>query len=213
MLDFQFDKDKLSDSSADEFKLFQYVTRFRKARESWDDFEKLLHELLINASTSMSESRNHLRYDDTSEDGYSAVLFYILSGYKYYGLNVSREANNGGHCDIVIEFGKYKWLGEAKKAKDYQWVYDGFLQLTTRYSVSDANSKSGGLILYCNQKKVNNFMTKWMMELKSRFPQISKEECFNNDHNIKITTHSHNVSGNMYKVIHIPIYLNYSPEK
>ena len=211
MLNFQFDN--LSDSSPDELKLFQNITRFRKAREGWDDFEKLIHELLIDASTSMSESRNHLKYNDTSEDGYSAVLFYILSGYKNYGLKVNREANNGGHCDIAIELGKHKWLGEAKKAKDYQWVYEGFLQLTTRYSVSGANSKSGGLILYCNQKKVNNFMSNWMMELNSRFPQISKEECYDDDHNIKITTHSHGVSGNTYKVIHIPIYLNYSPEK
>ncbi|EMS8797298.1 hypothetical protein ACTLKO_004628 [Enterobacter ludwigii] len=208
-----FQTENLSDSSPDELRLFQNITRFRKARSSWDDFENLIHELLINASASMSESRNHLKYESTSEDGYSAVLFYILSGYKSYGLNVSREANNGGHCDISIELGKYKWLGEAKKAKDYQWVFDGFQQLTTRYSVSGANSKSGGLILYCNQKKVNSFMSNWMIELKSRFPAISKEECLNDDHNIKVTTHTHDVSGNEYKVIHIPIYLNYSPKK
>ncbi|HCT6782383.1 TPA: hypothetical protein OT697_003137, partial [Proteus mirabilis] len=208
MINFQYDN--LSDSSPDELKVFQNITRFRKARSSWSDFEKLIHELLIDASISMSESRNHLKYEDTSEDGYSAVLFYILSGHKSYGLKVSRETNNAGHCDIVIELGKYKWLGEAKKANSYQWIYDGFLQLTTRYSVSSANSKSGGLILYCNQKKVNNFMSKWMIELKSKFPEILKEECFADDHNIKITTHKHKVSGNVYKVIHIPIYLNYS---
>lgn len=56
-------------------------------------------------------------------------------------------------------------------------------------------------------------MSKWMVELKSRFPEILNERCFDDDHNIKITTHAHGVSGNDYKVIHIPIYLNYSPEK
>ena len=74
-----FQTENLSDSSPDELRLFQNITRFRKARSSWDDFENLIHELLINASASMSESRNHLKYESTSEDGYSAVLFYKMT--------------------------------------------------------------------------------------------------------------------------------------
>ncbi|WP_249213829.1 hypothetical protein [Tatumella sp. JGM130] len=211
MISFQLDN--LSDASPDELRVYQLLTKFRVARSRWSAFENLVHELVVDASVSMAESRNHLKYEDTSEDAYSDILLHILNRYSVFGLKVSRESNNGGHCDIIIELDSNKWLGEAKKATDYQWVYDGFTQLMTRYSISGANSKSGGLILYCGQKKVNNFMSKWMMELKSRSSNISKEECFDNDHNIKITTHNHGVSGNDYRVIHIPIYLNYSPEK
>ncbi|WBG93468.1 hypothetical protein N5580_21145 (plasmid) [Pantoea piersonii] len=203
----------LQNMSPEELKVFQNITMFREARKSWECFEEVLHKLLLKASVSLAQSRNHLTFDKTSEDGYSDVLLKILEQYKDYGLITTREENNGGHCDISISFGGFKWLGEAKKAKSYDWVYDGFLQLCTRYSTCDSLSKSGGLIIYCGQKKAGTFMTSWMAHLKLKFNDIQDHENHTEDPNIKITKHTHGVSENTYKVIHIPVYLNYTPEK
>lgn len=203
--------DFLSSMSVDDFLFFKKVKLIEKARTSWEHFEEVIYSLLDKAREGLSSSKDSFNYDETREDAYSDMLLPYLNKYDEHGLVAVREGKSAGHCDIVITLGSFKWLGEAKKATGYDHIFSGFLQLCNRYSACHSNSRSGGILLYCSQKKVNLVMNRWITHLSENY--IEKIASYNNqnDENIKFTKHSHTESGTEYKVIHYPFYLYHNP--
>ncbi|EJL93167.1 hypothetical protein [Pantoea sp. GM01] len=203
--------DFLSSISMDEFLFFKRIKLIEKARSSWEHFEELIYSLLDKAREGLSSSKDSFSYEETREDAYSDMLLPYLNKYDEHGLVAVREGKSAGHCDIVITLAGFKWLGEAKKASGYEHIFSGFLQLCNRYSSCHSNSKSGGVLLYCGQQKVNLVMNRWMTHLSENYVEAISYQNDKNDENIKYTTHLHTESGTEYKVIHYPFYLHHKP--
>jgi len=162
----------------------------------------------IDQVISQIQKNPELREKDT-EDRLTIEIVNLL---RSLGHEASHETKMGGHADIAVIKNDFLWLGEAKIYKDNYYLWEGFLQLVTRYSIGDYNQENGGLLIYIRDKDASSIMQKWQNYLiKKSLPDFSLRPCKMRSLAF-ISTHKHERSGQPFHVRHIPVMLHFDPK-
>ena len=115
------------------------VLRWQLAR-THEERPNCFEEVLTQCYGNLVDTRG--LNEDRSEDELSMQVANMLVA---AGISARHDRHINGHCDIVVDADNgFMWLGEAKIHKDYGWLDDGFLQLSTRYgtAMEDATTAS-----------------------------------------------------------------------
>ncbi len=68
----------------------------------------------------------------------------------------------GGHCDVTVKARDgFMWIGEAKIHGGYDWLFDGFAQLSTRYGLAQYGRDNGEIIIYHRGGNPKNVLETW----------------------------------------------------
>lgn len=185
---------------------------------SYNDFVNQINDELDSALSDITDNPELARSD--SEDRTTIDLINSLKAAfrKRSAYNISHETKIGGHADIVIVHGRYRWIAEAKIFKGtYTWLYKGLLQLLTRYSKGDENNEEGALLIYVKTPNTKRTIETW----ESRLVDVT------NDKNKKYyfdfkpcemmrlafySTIDHPRSGEKFRIRHVPVSLYFNPK-
>jgi hypothetical protein len=175
--------------------------------ETYSEFIQLLYNDIDKIIYQLQENPELLQTD--TED---RLTLGITNNLRCMGYNASHESKIGGHADLVVKKGEFTWIGEAKIHRDYNYLWEGFQQLTTRYSTGDDNQSDGGLLIYIKVENAKKVIEKWRELLTSKnLPGYSVQQCGVKD-SCFFSIHTHQRSGRDFKVRHMPIILYFSPE-
>ena len=168
-------------------------------RNLYKDIDKIISQIQENPE---------LRQDDNED----RLNIEIVDQLRSLGHEASHETKINGNVDIVVRKNDFLWLGEAKIYRGNNSLWEGFLQLTTRYSIGDFNQENGGLLIYIREEDASSIMQKWQKYLiEKSLPDFSyrpykmKSLAF-------ISTHKHERSGQPFHVRHIPVMLHSDPK-
>jgi HEAT repeat protein len=168
-------------------------------RKLYEDIDKVISLIRENPELRQNDKEDRLTID-------------IVNQLRCFGYDASHETKIGGHVDLVVRKDDLLWLGEAKIYSDNNYLWEGFLQLTTRYSIGDSNQEHGGLLIYIRQGDASSIMKKWQEYLLSKnLPDYSFKPCKMNRAAF-ISTHRHERSGKPFHVRHIPVMLHFAPQ-
>lgn len=139
-------------------------------------------------------------YSKLGERGLSQLLADCLN---HSGYRATAETNNNGHVDVVVEhsFGRrWRYLGECKLHKGYQYHVDGCEQLLGYCTGREPRAFCMDFI-----KKVDAFkkMVKLRADMDEKLPL--KQKGPGADHHILggfVTSHDH-VSGAVVEILHL----------
>ena len=185
--------------------LADFISRYKP--ESYEEFLENLY-IDIDRIIKLIQEDAEIRKKD-SEDRLTVEIRNMLVSRGYL---VSHDEMIGGHADLVVRTRDYVWIGEAKKHNDYEWLWKGFNQLTTRYTIGDTNQNNGGLLIYVFGQNANLVMKKWQEFLtKQSLPDYSCEPCKKRELAF-FSKHTHDKSGLPFRVRHMPILLYFSPQ-
>lgn len=148
-----------------------------------------------------------------AKDGEDRLTIEIRNMLRILGYDASHDSKIGGHADLLVRKGEFIWLGEAKVHKQtYDYIWEGFQQLCTRYSIGSDNQSCGGLIIYIRIPNSTSVMERWKSHLEGKkLPEYKMLPC-----GLKsiafFSTHSHERSGLPFEVRHIPVMLYFNPQ-
>lgn len=178
--------------------------------KTYEEFVSVLYKD-IDAIVADIEENPELRKDH-SED---SLTIEIKGNLKHMGYNASHDTKIGGHADLVVKKEKQNWLwiGEAKIHKSYDYLFQGFQQLTTRYSTGSYNNCEGGMLIYIRNINIEQIMKKWEEHLKGKdeIAEIETSQCPVNPLSF-YSTHHHQRTNLPFKVRHMPFNLYFFPE-
>lgn len=154
------DKDELSALS---FMLLQWNV----VKPNYDEWADAVEGAVSCAMSLMAQRKNDIQA--LHEDALTAQL----TGYlECLGLE-ARSARVGGNCDVTVRYGTtYLWLGEAKIFTGVSPVWDGYLQLTTRYRTELTRHSRGGMLLYCYKEPAAPLLAEWRATLTEQVEGI-----------------------------------------
>jgi hypothetical protein len=176
--------------------------------DDYDDWCVLVNRCLGLVSDMMSENPE-LRKDRSEDE----ITIEIVNIFRHYPFDVSHEAKVGGHADIVVR-GKRNWLwiAEAKRHdKGYAWIYQGFQQLTTRYTTGNVGQNAGALLIYTAQENTSRMMQRWKEHLLVQDKAISTDPC-PEPFVTFVSSHPHARTGLAFKVTHLSLSLLFDPK-
>jgi hypothetical protein len=180
----------------------------RLLADNYDDFIEVLYKD-IDEIILLKEENPEFYQSDKSED---RLTVEIKNSLVHMGYDASHDEKVGGHADLVVRKKPYLWIGEAKIHSDYEYLWQGFQQLTTRYSTGDCNQKDGGLLIYIFGKNAKSVMKKWQIHLADKnLEECSCVPCPKRSLAF-FSSHVHDCSGEMFRVRHMPIALYFSPQ-
>jgi hypothetical protein len=171
--------------------------------------EKLYQD--IDEVTVVIERGRDVRKDD-SEDRTTEEIVSFLIGRGYAA---TANSHQSGHCDVTVENrAGLVWLGEAKKHSDYDYLWKGFNQLTTRYSTGSPTSTSGGMLIYIRtQKPASDVIAEWRQRLGVQsLTDYAESDCAKRPGLSFYSQHKHEVSGLTYSVRHMGIMMSFDPK-
>jgi hypothetical protein len=138
------------------------------SKDGYDEFNGLVDDALDFCIREM-ERQPQLHYDQ-NEDRLSKSLISPMLG---MGFEVDSKAN-GGNVDVAIELGRsYSWLGESKIWDGPAYIFEGYLQLTTRYASGGEYQTSVGMITFCGLKRSDQAMLDWANHLSANGKDVS----------------------------------------
>ena len=154
------------------------------------------------------EENPELRQDDKED----RLTIDIKNQLCCMGYNASHDTKIGGHADLVVKKGNFTWIGEAKIHSSYNYLWEGFLQLTTRYSTGNCNQRDGGIFIYIRNKDASSIIEKWKTHLLSKeLPNYTYKASKNGELSF-FSTHKHQGSGKDFKIRHMPVMLYFQPQ-
>lgn len=180
----------------------QYWNFQRPAYEDWAD---LVEDAVTHVFRLMAEARDD--FNDLDEDALSSVL---NTGLKMLNLSASAKSING-NCDVAVEHDTYKWLGEAKIAKDVSKIYHGYEQLTSRYGTGTEGQTRGGILLYVNHDNAKVTLAGWRDALLHELP-----ECNARDGRVALSFKSDGLcaaTGAAIEITHFALPLHHAPQE
>ena len=169
-------------------------------RNLYKDIDKVISQIQENPGVRQQDNEDRLTIE-------------IVDQLRSLGHEASHDTKIGGHADIVVRKNDFLWLGEAKIYQHNNNLWEGFLQLLTRYSTGDFNQENGGLLIYIRgQKDASSIMQKWQKYLlEQSLPELSVRPC-KMRRLAFISTHKHEKSGQPFHVRHIPVMLHSDPK-
>lgn len=169
----------------------------------------ILEEALSDCYNRLIETRGLNKKQ--SEDELSMQIVNMLCT---AGIHATHDRHVNGHCDIVVDAKDgFMWLGEAKVHKDYAWLEDGFLQLSTRYGAAVTGRDHGELIIYHRQGDSKKVLKTWLQIIQENFPYVAIEEDSTEKYLNFRTKHKCQNSGCNFFVRHSIVPLMHSPQK
>jgi hypothetical protein len=166
----------------------------------YDDLESCLKRI---------EEDPKVRLKD-SEDRLSQEIISMLCAMNY---DAGHDELVGGHSDIVVRGGKdYLFVAEAKIHSDYDYLLQGWNQLTTRYMRGTPHADHGALLVYVRVKDCANVVAKWATLLDAqKLVAYSRSDCEIRKELGFRTNHTHTSSGRAVSVRHIALSMHWGP--
>lgn len=178
---------------------------------SHDERVAILEEVLGQAYASLVDVRGILAKEDRGEDEISMQIVQMLNA---AGISAVHDQHVNGHCDIIVNHENgFRWLGEAKVHKDYGWLEDGFLQLSTRYGTALVGKDHGELIIYHRGGASTTVLDEWKTRLTSAHDMVSVTEDKITTELFFRTEHKCANSGCLFYVRHTIVPLQHDPKK
>lgn len=172
---------------------------------------QVLEEVLTDAYASLVDVRGVLAKEDRGEDEISMQVVQMLNA---AGISAVHDQHVNGHCDIIVEHRSgFRWLGEAKVHKDYGWLDDGFLQLSTRYGTALEGKDHGELIIYHRGGKSAEVLSEWKTRLTDQHQDVIVAEDMILKGLYFRTEHDCANSGCRFFVRHTIVPLQHDPKK
>jgi hypothetical protein len=180
----------------------------RVLAETYDEFVKVLY-IDIDRIIYQLEENPELRQNDNED----RLTIDIENQLRCMGYNASHDSKVGGHTDISVRKGSFLWIGEAKIHKSsYDYLWEGFQQLSTRYSTGDSNQRDGGILIYIRCKDTTSILKRWQDYLRGKnLPDYSCEPCKIRSLSF-FSTHKHERSGQAFQIRHMPVILHFDPK-
>lgn len=175
---------------------------------SYTEFVELLLEDLDQAFKIIIQTRN-LRKDE-GEDRTTADIIMFLCARNY---DAKHDEQHGGHCDIVVSDPRgYVWYAECKKHSSYDYLKQGFDQLSTRYMPGSVNADQGALILYVRNIDCASVLQEWKTRLIGHgYASLGTTACpLWGEHGF-ISTHVGTSAGRTLTIRHAALALHFDP--
>lgn len=184
------------------------VIRWQVAR-THEERLAVLEEALDDCYSSLVDTRG--LNEDRSEDELSMQIANMLC---MAGISARHDRHINGHCDLVVEASDgFMWLGEAKIHKDYKWLDDGFLQLSTRYGTAMLGRDRGELIIYHRAGDSIGVLRTWRDRLVTDRPEVEVTSEIAEPSLFFRTRHNCPNSGCSFYVRHTIVPLRHNPGK
>lgn len=179
----------------------------RQLVSNYEEFVESLHKDIDEIIILIEDNRELVQ---NSED---EITIAIVRHLKHIGYTATHETKSGGHVDVMVTKKEYTWFGEAKIYKGNSNLWQGILQLATRYSVSKPNKNTGGLLIYTYNENVKDLMNEWKiyMSNQTEFSNYSQTDCPKNPLAF-FSIFDHSVTGLPYTVRHIPACFYFEPK-
>lgn len=123
------------------------------------DFIKTLYSDIENIITIIENSSDKYYCDDEDKLSHTIVSSLIHLGYK-----ATEQTKKNGSVDITVHSrdDTYEWIAEAKIGYGNQKIFEGLLQLLTRYVKRDKNA---GVFIYYQKNKSSYYFKDWIKYL------------------------------------------------
>lgn len=182
----------------------------RLLARDYEDFLRVLYQDIDSIIGGFQENPELLR-----NDGEDRITSELKRSLRLLGYAATHDEKIGGHSDLVVR-GKvqnYLWIGEAKIHGAYDYLYQGFQQLTTRYTTGDVNQNCGGMLIYIKSNNAAEVVSKWRAHLKDKaLDGYSDSNCVERPEHVFYSAHKHERAGSVFTVKHIGIILGFDPK-
>lgn len=128
--------------------------------QKFDEFSRSVFITLRNAVKSIESNAD--KYYEQSEEQISTTISLLI---EKAGFQTKSEPSNRGHVDIFVEKDRFKWLIEAKIGYNNQKIFEGLLQLTSRYLT---DQRSACLLLYFKKENIKNNFESWKEYIQNK---------------------------------------------
>ena len=173
-------------------------------RPAYGEWSDAVERCLESVMRQMAVKKNDIQ--GLSED---ALTAHVTDNLTCFGLQAT-SARIGGNVDVSISYAnEYLWIGEAKIFTGVAHVWDGYLQLTQRYSTGLRAHSRGGLLLYCYKEHADDLLAEWRATLADQVEDINIT-----DGHLELTFVSGDESiatGEIYSVTHFAFPLHHNP--
>lgn len=189
-------------TAADRLRHQVFVWRIKGAPD-YEEWADLVEEALYEELQFMFNQRHSLQ--KMNEDALTTLVVRALSN---LGFTATRETR-GGNCDLVVQFGDFNWLGEAKINTGCAKIYGGYLQLKARYGSGLASQSRGGVLMYCYSREAKAALEEWGETLLAELPNSNPVPG-----RFPLTLHSDDVipaTGLPIRICHYAFPLQYQP--
>lgn len=185
----------------------------RRAAVVKNDYKAFLQCLYdeIQSVIQVLQSNPQRRTDDCED----RLTDELVSNLNTAGYTATHGRSSGGHVDITVACGDFTWIAEAKKYHSTSAVYEGFLQLTTRYRPANGNfeQNQGGLLIYITDNSdAKKLMDNWKSVLQGKSIEGYSESICTDHYLSFISQHKHEVTGEPFIIRHIPLLLYFAPK-
>lgn len=122
---------------------------------SYEEFLWLLYKKIDEIVSVMQKSR-----PSYAEQGEVPLTEHIKDNLiSACGFDATVTEINGA-TDLTVKWTgqDWLWIGEAKLDDGYAYVLEGFKQLTTRYATAEQHEREGGVIVYCKEHPLGDFV-------------------------------------------------------
>ena len=155
---------------------------------TYEDFIDLIYTEIQRHIEKLESDAEQLRNLD--EDSITGNIIRMLNAGQIF--KASGQTYQGGAVDLTVELQGHKWIAEAKKLTSNEKVFEGLLQLLTRYVKRDPNA---GLLVYVSTGNFSQRKEDWKTYLSqdggwNHYVKQRKEEEYRNDIYQLISSHN-----------------------
>lgn len=183
--------------------------RLAANRDDYEGFVECLNEEIDRIFSAFQATPQR-----RSGDGEDRITDDLVVNLRTAGYDANHDQDSGGHVDVTVKAGKLTWIGEAKIYYSVNNLFEGFLQLSTRYRPASGNfahNKGGMLIYITNRPNAKVQMDAWRNHIKSRgIDGYEDWDCSRNALAFH-SKHTHEVTGYPFFIRHIPLLLYHQP--
>jgi hypothetical protein len=196
-----------------------FIEDLRKLQDNYkpiNTYQEFVDKLIPDVKEIIELIQESVNHQVKKEDLLSIQIVHLLKCKNY---NATSDTNLRGHCDILVKYKTFSWIGEAKIYKSNPWLLKGVSQVLHRYSTGNHNQSHSALIIYIFQKDCLSKMKEWNKYFETytiegkHSNRFSIQNITNNiDSDLTFTSvHRHEASGMDFNFLHLPVYLHFDP--
>jgi len=165
---------------------------------------------LIRLYTEMKRIVEHLEStaQDKQDDSEDKLTRYVVGLLNQTGYQATHDQDQKGHTDLLVSSAGFKWLGEAKLHRDYDWLFHGLDQLQTYATGREAGY---GLLVYLRVQNAKAVMEEWRTRLSGSTNSHLKSINDGDEPLSFWSIHQHESSGADMNTKHIGVSMYYQP--
>ncbi|ADU71573.1 hypothetical protein [Pantoea sp. At-9b] len=118
-------------------------------------FVSELYDVVLEAIREIENTSD--KYFCEDEDKITNLIAMYL---RAKGYDATEQTKSNGSVDLTVRDrnNRFRWLAEAKRGNSYSGVFEGMLQLMTRYVTNDKNA---GFFIYYQKSNPQRFLNNW----------------------------------------------------